>query len=200
MVTTRKFKTLEEGLLLLEDAAKQQNLSIAEILKLLAGKGRPLILLLLSLPFCQPLQIPGLSLPFGIAIAFTGLRMILAKKLWIPSKLLEKKIPGKTLEKMSHKMLTLVTKIKSWIHPRLYFLCHSSFMEKSNGILIFILGVFLALPLPIPLSNLTAAWSIFLLALGILEDDGLFVLIGYLTSLLTIAFFLVVILTIKEIV
>ncbi|MBP9840890.1 MAG: exopolysaccharide biosynthesis protein [Simkaniaceae bacterium] len=199
MVKIKKFQTLEERLLLLRKEAKGASLAIAEILRILSGKGRSLTLILLSIPFCQPIQIPGLSTPFGLAIAFIGLRIIFGKRIWLPKKLLEKQIPSSTFEKVMDKTLALIKKIKPWIHPRLIWVCHSPFMEKGNGLMIFILGIFLALPLPIPLSNLTAAWSIFLVALGILEDDGIFVLIGYLFSLLTVSFFLLMGLTVKNI-
>ena len=199
MSNMNKFRTLEERILLLRQEAKAAPLSIAEILSVLSGKGRCLILILLSIPFCQPLQIPGLSTPFGIAIVLIGLRIVFGKRIWLPKKLLAKKVSPHIFEKITNKTLTLVRKIKPWIHPRLIRLCHSPFMKKMNGLMIVILGIFLALPLPMPLSNLTAAWSIFLIALGMLEDDGVFVFIGYLISLLTIAFFLFMGLTIKNI-
>lgn len=198
MAKIRKFQSLEQSMLLLQREAKH-DLSIAEILHILSGKGRLLILLFLSLPFCQPIQIPGLSMPFGFAIALIGLRAAFGKGVWLPQKLLLKKVPSHTIEKVTDKALTLTRKIKPWIHPRLDWLCHFPFMEKANGLIIFILGFFLAMPLPIPLSNLTAAWSIFLIALGILEDDGVFVLIGYAVSLLTIAFFVAMALIAKNI-
>ena len=199
MVKVKKFRTLEEVILLLQQQAKDAPLSIAEILRILSGKGRSLILILLSIPFCQPIQIPGLSTPFGVAIAFIGLRIVFGKRIWLPKKLLAKKVPSLTFEKITDKTLALVRKIKSWIHPRLIWMCHSPCMEKGNGLIIFILGIFLALPLPIPLSNLIAAWSIFLVALGMLEDDGVIVLIGYLLFLLTVMFFLLMGLTVKNI-
>ncbi|MDP1608463.1 MAG: exopolysaccharide biosynthesis protein [Chlamydiales bacterium] len=199
MTKTKKFRTLEKGILLLRRKAKISPLSVAEILSLLSGKGRSLILIVLSIPFCQPIQIPGLSIPFGLAIAFIGLRIVFGKRIWLPKKLLAKKVSSSTFEKITDKTLILVRKLKSWIHPRLIGMCHSSFMEKVNGLIIFILGILLAFPLPIPLSNLTAAWSIFLVALGMLEDDGVFILIGYLVSLLTVGFFLLMGLTAKNI-
>lgn len=195
---TKEFHTLEEEILLLQQEGKEKTLSIAEILQVLSGKGKPLILILLSLPFCQPIQIPGLSTPFGLAVAFIGLRMIFGKRIWLPGKLLNKTIPSATLSRITEKALNLIKKMKPWIHPRLLWLCRSSLIEKGNGLIIFILGILLALPLPIPASNLMAAWSILLIAVGILEDDGLFMLIGYLVFLLTLALFLLLILGIKK--
>lgn len=203
MVKIHEFRTLEEGIVLLHNEAqyledKNKQISIREILHILSGKGRPLILILLSLPFCQPIQIPGMSMPFGFAITFIGLRMVFGKKMWLPKWLLSKTISNDTLEKITDKTLFTVRKIQRWIHPRLYWVCHSSFMEIMNGLIICFLGFLLALPLPIPLSNLVAAWSVFLVALGILEDDGLFVLIGYGFFFLTVTFFMMMFFSLKH--
>lgn len=169
-----------------------------EILHILSGKGRILILLLLSLPFCQPLQIPGLSMPFGLVIAFLGLRMALGKHAWLPKSILKKTVTSHTLQKITEKTLRLIEKMKRWVHPRLIWMCQGPVMQIVNGLIIALLGIFLALPLPIPLSNMSAAWSIFLIGLGLLEDDGVFVLVGYIISLLTVVFFIAVTLSITR--
>lgn len=182
--------------MLLQQEGKKKTLSIKDVLQILSGKGRPLVLILLCLPFCQPIQIPGLSFPFGLAIAFIGLRMIFGKRLWLPQKLLSKEIPDHVLSKITEKTLKLTRKIKQWVHPRLIWLSNSSAMEKGNGLMIVVLGLLLALPLPIPLSNLTAAWSILFISFGLIENDGLFIIIGYLITLLTLIFFLAIVLSI----
>ncbi len=193
------FRPLEEEILLLQQEAKSAPISIKEILQRLSGKGRALILIFLSLPFCQPIQIPGLSTPFGLTIAFVGLRMVFGKYTWLPKAVLSKTITAETLQKITDKALRILRKMKGWIHPRLSWICHSSPMQSTNGLTIFMLGIFLALPLPIPLTNLAAAWSIFFIALGLLEDDGAFVLLGYLAALVTVIFFVIIALSIKNI-
>lgn len=190
MVKISKFWSLEEGIVLLKKESQKGPLTIREILRVLPGKGRSLILVLLCIPFCQPLQIPGLSMPFGLLIAFLGLRTLLAKRIWLPKSFLEKKISLSLFNKISNRLLKLDKKIKPWVHPRLLWMCHLKFMERLNGLIIIVLGLFLALPLPVPLSNMSAAWSICLISIGMLEDDGVFILIGYLISLITLIFFL----------
>lgn len=191
-------RPLKEDLdVLLEKARRNPTLLIEEILEILSGKGRSLILIFLSLPFCQPLQIPGLSTPFGIVIAFIGLRMAFGKRLWLPKKILSKSIPSTTIQKVTKKSLKMMNKMRRFIHPRLSWLCDHALMKVVNGLLIVLLGVFLALPLPIPLTNLAAGWSIFLVSLGLLESDGICVIIGYLVSLLTITFFILMLFSIK---
>jgi hypothetical protein len=54
------------------------------------------------------------------------------------------------------------------------------------GIVIASLG--LMLPLPIPFSNSIPAWAVVLLAIGMMEKDGLCVLLGHLTAMGTWVF------------
>lgn len=189
--------TIEEDILLLQEKSKNSSISIGEILNILSKKGQSLIILILSLPFCQPLQIPGLSTPFGIAIAFIGLKMALGKYAWLPKGILAKSITPRTLQKITEKILWLLKKIKGWIYPRLVWLCYNPSVHIINGLLISFLGILLALPLPTPFSNLMAAWSILFLGLGLLKDDGVFILIGYFVSLFTFGYFAGMVLLIK---
>lgn len=188
-----KDRTLEEDLyILLERAREVKAVSIGEILEILSGKGPLLVLLFLSLPFCQPLQIPGFSTPFGIIIAIIGFRSALGKQMWLPKKLLFKNIPARVVKKIADKALYVMKKIKRWMHPRWSILCEGLVARIINGFILAFLGICLALPLPVPLTNLAAGWSIFLLSFGLLESDGLFVLLGYLTSFVTFLFFLLI--------
>lgn len=195
----KKFTSIEDDILLLREKGKTRSLSIEEILAILSEKGFALILLFLSLPFCQPLQLPGLSTPFGIAIAFIGLKMAFGKDIWLPETILAKTVTPKTIEKITEKTLWLIKKLKRLIHPRLVSICHHPLFEILNGLVIFLLGIFLSLPLPIPFSNLMAAWSIFCIGLGLLEDDGLFVAIGYVLSTITLGFLIATIFFINKI-
>jgi hypothetical protein len=192
MKKIENYKTLEERMLLLLYKAKSTPISIGEILTTLSGKGKSLLLILLCLPFCQPIQIPGVSTPFGLAIAFLGLRLAFGKQVWLPKSLKAQTIRPSTLEKLINKSLWLIKKSKRWLHPRLAWLYSYRLTQIINGMLVAILGILLALPLPIPFSNMTAAWSIVLLALGMLEEDGFFLLAGYVLSLATFVFFTVI--------
>jgi len=188
-----KYQTLEEDLsILLEKAKINSFLTIREILDILSEKGRALILIFLCLPFCQPLVIPGLSLPFGIVILFMGLRHAFGRRVWFPEIILERKIGADTIEKIIQKSLPLLKKMRYFIRPRMHWLCNHGVMQVANGLLIALLGILLASPLPVPFSNMVAGWSILLTSLGLLEDDGLFVILGYVGLVLTCLFFLMI--------
>lgn len=199
MKKIKNILTIEEEILILQEKGKNASISIEEILNILSEKGQALVILFLSLPFCQPLQIPGLSIPFGLAIAFIGLKMAFGKYAWLPKKILVKSITSNTLQKITEKILWLLKTMKYWLYPRLTYLCYYPTVYIINGLIIAVLGFLLALPLPIPFTNLMVAWSLLFMGLGLLKDDGVFILIGYFGSLFTFVFFIAMIFFLKSI-
>lgn len=191
MKKNKKKLTMEESLFLLQKKS-HPSISIGEILNILSEKGQSLIILFFSLPFCQPFQIPGLSTPFGLAIAFIGLKIAFGKYAWLPQRILAKSISSDILQKITEKILWILKYMKGWTYPRFTWLCYFPAFQFINGLLIFILGLLLALPLPTPFSNLIAAWSIMFIGFGLLKDDGVFILIGYFVSLVAFGYFLTI--------
>lgn len=184
---------LEHDLNTLLAKSKTGLITFQELLSTLGRGGYSLVALLISLPFAQPIQIPGFSTPFGIIIIFIGLHMAFGKVMWWPKWLLNKVIPHHLLETIIKKTLWLINKIKKILRPRLTTLVQGPIISVFNGIVISLMGLFLALPLPIPLSNIAAAWAIILIALGIIGNDGLFIMGGYLISFLCIVILLIII-------
>jgi len=182
--------TFEESIKILQEMSDTETIYIKTIFDVFSGRGYPLIIMCLSLPFCLPLQIPGFSTPFGILIAFLGLRMIFGHTVLLPKSVLEKSITKETLTKVLDSSLKLIKKIKRFSSPRLSWLHSSTIMYALNGFLTVTLGLLLALPLPIPLTNIISAWALMLLHFGLLEDDGLFILVGYLISALCFGLFI----------
>jgi hypothetical protein len=65
------------------------------------------------------------------------------------------------------------------LHPRLTFLASGETSRRICGLVILWMAFLLALPLPIPGTNILPALPVVLLGLGLMERDGLFVLAGY---------------------
>lgn len=182
-------KSFEESLILLQKKAESEQVFVKTLFEVFGGRGFPIIIMLLSLPFCQPLQIPGFSTPFGLVIAFLGMRFIFNHKILLPHSLLEKPISREFIEKLFVKSAWVIKKIKRFSRPRLQFLSTHPLFYALNGALTTLLGLLLALPLPIPLTNIISGWALLLLHFGLLEDDGLFILLGYAVTAACIAFF-----------
>ena len=186
----QKRPTFIESLkLLIQKTEQQQEVEIQDILKTLNVRGYAAILVIFSFPFCFPFTIPGFSAPFGLLLAFIGLRIAFGNQLWLPQWILVKKVSSSRLNKLLLKICHLMEKFQKFFKPRLIFLIQYRFFMRLHGVLIFVLGILLALPLPVPLTNTMAAAPLVCLGIGILEDDGFAIIAGYLLALLCFAFF-----------
>lgn len=167
----------------------ERPVKFAELIKTTSGRGYELLLVLLGLPFLTPIPLPGLSTPFGIVIAFAGLRLAFGKKLWWPKKLLEKELPKGFFIKFLKVTAGICKAIEYVARPRLKFFHNLGFFQRIAGAIIFVSGSLLLLPLPFPFSNTLPAITIVLLAAGAMEQDGFFFIAGCVAFLLTVAYF-----------
>ncbi|MEO6788397.1 MAG: exopolysaccharide biosynthesis protein [Chthoniobacteraceae bacterium] len=164
------------------DVANGQPMSLGEIEAHLRERGYALLVLFLAAPFLIP-SIPGLSVPFGLAIMLIGVAFILRRRPRIPGFILQKKMEFSTLQKVIPFVARLMERLERHMRPRLKFLVAGPVMTGLLGAGIVSGGFFLALPLPLPLTNTLPALSIIFLITGTLCRDGLMILAGHLTGL-----------------
>ncbi|WP_166157301.1 MULTISPECIES: exopolysaccharide biosynthesis protein [unclassified Neochlamydia] len=175
----KKCSSLAEKLEHLLNQTHSEELSVQKIMDHLADQGYATLLIVLSLPFCSPMQIPGLSTLLGLLILLIGLRIAFGDKVWLPKRLLQKKIPFLFVKKVMFYVLKIDTKLGFLISTRWIGLVKNRYLHIIHGLTIAILAFFLSLPLPIPLTNLLAALPLLAFGLAFLEDDGFFILIAY---------------------
>ncbi len=186
-------KRLSAELLAFSESIHRTDVSLGEIIAQLEGRVYTFLLVILSLPFCQPIALPGLSTPFGVVIALLGLRFAFRKKPWLPKRLLDLRIPKKifpAILKGSAKVLTLLERL---LHPRWTWVFDWKATQAIAGLTIFSCGLLLLLPLPLPFSNLLPAATVVLLASAFSERDGLMLWLGGVFFMVTLGFFLAVV-------
>ncbi len=160
-----------------------------ELVQFIGPRSRALISLILSVPFLFFIPLPGLSTLLGFLIAICSYSIAFKKGIWFPKCMLKKKISGKLLCQAFQKGKIILVKIEKAFRPRGLFLTKHPLIERFNGFLILFCALILMLPLP-PGTNFPPGLSIFLLSIGILEEDGLFVILGYVAFLGNLAFFI----------
>lgn len=171
------------------EAANQQAMSLAQIESHLKERGYALLVLFLAAPFPLP-TIPGLSVPFGIAICLIGVAFMIRRRPRLPQVVLRTKLEFATLQKVVPFAARLMQRLEVYMKPRLKFLVKGPVMTSLIGFGIVSGGLFLALPLPIPLTNAPPALSIIFLVVGMLCRDGVMVVIGYLLGIASWAYLL----------
>lgn len=153
--------------------------TLREVIYVLRGRAYSLLLILLCLPFLTPLPLPGLSTPFGLAIAFIALRLALGQRPWLPKKLQRKELPADFFAKVFRFSTRVIRFLETFLRPRLAWLSTTGMLPRLHALTMLVAALALMLPLPIPFSNSLPAWTVLLLAAGMLERDGLFILLGY---------------------
>src|SRR4051812_31189376 len=79
---------LSQELVILEAKSREQRVDLGDVMALLGERAYTFLLVLLTLPFIQPIPIPGLSTPFGVVIALLGSGLLVGRNPWLPVRLL----------------------------------------------------------------------------------------------------------------
>jgi hypothetical protein len=183
-------RKLSEELAELREHVGTRAVTLREVIYRLRGRAYSLLLILLCLPFTQPIPLPGLSTPIGLAIAFIAMRLALGQRPWLPKKLQRKILPAGFFEKVFALAAWVLRILESFLRPRWPLICANRSALQIHALIMLIAALVLLLPLPIPFSNTFPGWTILLLAAGMLERDGLFILLGYVTFALGALYFI----------
>ena len=162
-------------------------LTIQQIAEHMKERGWALLALFLAAPFPIP-NIPGLSVPFGMAIGLVGWGFMVRRKPWLPEFVMKRKMEYSTLQKVIPFIARLMARMERWTKPRYRWLVNGPTMTSLIGLGIVSGGFFLALPLPIPFTNGPPALSIIFLVVGMLCRDGIMVIVGHLLGILSWAY------------
>jgi len=144
----------------------------------LSTRGHAALAFLLVLPFLQPLPLPGVSTPIGLAIALLGVLMAVGLPPWLPKRLLDNELPPGVVLKAVRAGQKLLSKAERIIRPRGKWFHSQRWTHAIAGGVIAVSGVELALPLPILFTNTMPALVIAITTVGLLEEDAVLVVTG----------------------
>jgi hypothetical protein len=161
----------------LEDVRDLPQITLGKIVEHVEGEALLILCLVSILPFLQPIPIPGLSSVLGFIVLLQGIGLMFWSKPLLTKKMRSVNISHERFEmiyKAAQKFSSFTTKISAFKHP----MTNTRVSHVLCGIAIVLSAAFLSLPLPIPFSNLVPALSIFLICIGLLEEDLVLILIG----------------------
>jgi hypothetical protein len=167
---------------------RERPVTLREVIVVLQGRAYLLLMLLLSLPFLLPVPLPGLSTLLGSVIAVIALRLVLGQNPWLPARLLDRELPPKFFPSLLAGARRVLRFLEVMLKPRMLWLTQSSLLLRFHALVILLASLVLLLPLP-PGTNFPPALCIVIMAGGLLERDGRFILAGYVALALNGAFF-----------
>lgn len=164
--------------------------TLREIFNVIGREGMMVFCIFLTLPFMVPVSIPGVSTVFGLVIGLAGVGIITHRPPWLPDRLLRKKFPADRLRLALEKGAVWIHRLGRISRPSIPVLTHGIGMARVNGLMLIAGALLLMAPFGlIPFSNMLPGLAILFLAIGVLQRDGRFVLLGYMTFVLTVLYF-----------
>ena len=173
----------------LADREEHNELTLGGLMDELQGRVYTLLLLVLALPMCQPVPLPGLSTPFGVAIALLGLRFALSQRPWMPKRILATKLSGNFFPAVMRGGARVLGVFEKLLHPRMTGVFEFGHMRFLAGAVVCFCGLLLLLPLPIPGTNMLPALTVILTAAAFSERDGYCLIAAGVVFVLTLTFF-----------
>lgn len=152
--------------------SEPEDLTVGRLVERVGDRGFGLLLLVLSLPSALPVPAAGYSIPFGILLLVLALQMIAGREFpAFPAGLAKRKLSRSVAEKLLSGASWIFTRLEWIVRPRMRWIGRRS-GRVFMGVLVLIMAVLMLIP--IPLTNTAPAMVIFLIGVGLTEEDGLF--------------------------
>jgi len=153
--------------------------TVEQILHSLGHTDPALSLLFFSVPGILP--IPGTSNLNGAPMCMIAAQIIAGKRqIRLPEFILTRTVPRRSLAVAIHSVLPVLQKLEKATKPRWRWI-QSPMAQRMIGVLIFLSAI--AIACPVLGFNMPHATAVFTTALGLLEQDGLAVLLGVLIGI-----------------
>ena len=166
----------------LADDPIRERISIADLLVALGDRAIGALLFIFAFPNVLPTP-PGTSAVLGAPLLFLSVQLAFGRTPWLPAIITTRSMSRDDFQSLIHRVGPWLARAEKLLKPRMSSLAVPP-MEYLIGLLCLVLALLLALP--IPLGNMLPALAISLIALGVLERDGLWVLAGMITAGLAI--------------
>ncbi|MEE4245632.1 MAG: exopolysaccharide biosynthesis protein [Kangiellaceae bacterium] len=135
-----------------------------------------------------PSFVPGISIISGLLVLLFSLQMFLGiQKPWLPKFIAEFAINTSTLRKAMAYLRPKLIKFEDLIRPRFVFMSTGLAIRAMGAVIAFLSLMVL---FPLPFSNLVPSLALLILAIGMLQKDGLTALLSIVFGLTYSAIFL----------
>lgn len=163
------------------DAHPSDHITLKTLMLLLQRRAYGFLLLLLAIPNFLPAPL-GIGALMGILVVALGLQMLIGlEHPWLPAFLERRPISRTTLRRLLAVIAPITLRLERLCRPRLQRVARRP-LTVISGLVMILLG--LLLMLPIPFTNYLFGALLLVFAFGLIERDGLLLLLVWLTTLI----------------
>jgi hypothetical protein len=180
---TANGRALSTLLLALSADPLRERISIGDLLTALGDRATAALMFIFAFPNVLPTP-PGTSTLLGAPLIFLAAQLMLGQTPWLPALVANRSMTRSDFSTLVRRIVPWLERAESLLRPRLKGLARSP-MAHLVGLLSLLLAVLLVLP--IPLGNVLPALAISLMALGLLEHDGVWVVAGLVATVAAVS-------------
>ena len=165
-------------------ASAQDNdrISVGDLLEALKRRALGALMFIFAVPTALPMP-PGVSAVLGAPLLFLTVQLMLGMQPWLPRIITERSLSRVDFEKVVKTVAPWLARAEGIMRPRLTFLAHRPFVYLV-GLVCLLMAIVLFLP--IPLGNMLPSVAICIMALGLLERDGVWICIGLMLAIASV--------------
>ncbi len=171
-------KKLSEILTELAADPSRERITLGELKEALQGRAFGALMLIFAFPNILPSP-PGLAGVLGLPLVFLSSMMMAGRPPWLPLFIANRSMPRGSFAAVFDRAAPWVARAERMLRHRLAFLTWGP-SQQVLGAVCLLLSILLMLP--VPFANMAPSIAICLIALGVLERDGVWVIAGLIAS------------------
>lgn len=152
----------------------RDEITLGDLMHLMEGRARAALIFLFAFPNVLPAP-PGLSALLGLPLLYLTAQMMLGRVPWLPKVITGRGVSPTVFAGLIARAAPLLARAERMLRPRLSWAVSHRAEKLLGG---FALVLAMVVTLPIPFGNMLPAFAICLIALGVLERDGLWAGLG----------------------
>lgn len=163
-------------------AQDKERISVGDLLEALRRRALGALMFIFAVPTALPMP-PGVSAIVGAPLLFLSVQLMLGMQPWLPRIITDRSLSRVDFEKVVKTVAPWLAKAESIMRPRMVGLAQRPAVYLL-GFTCLVMSIILFLP--IPLGNMLPSIAICIMALGLLERDGVWIIIGFITSVVSV--------------
>lgn len=162
------------------EAQTGDRIQIGVLVRAMEHRSVGALVLILALPMVVPIPAPGISVPFGIFLMLVSTELLFARgQVWLPQRIAARSIARKDFVRFAERAVPVLRRVEQFARPRMAGFTRG-WGIRIVGFTCLILATIIALP--IPMGHFLPGSVICMLAIGLIECDGLLIAIGFVAA------------------
>jgi hypothetical protein len=175
-IARRQARRLSEALVEFTQTVTSERVALFTIMQLMGRRSIVALLLVLALPMALPIPAPGLSILFGAPLILISVQLLFGRhRAWLPTCVAQRSMSRDDFAALVGRAIPTLHRLERIVRPRWGWMA-ADWTMAPIGAICLVLSIIITLPLP--LGHTLPGTAISILALGLLERDGVAISLG----------------------